>query len=61
MLSHVLDEVTNLEEVLVNSGQHYDHNMSQQFFTELDIPKPKYDLDVKSSSQARQVGLIMTD
>lgn len=29
---------------LVHTGQHYDEKMSQQFFTELDIPEPKVNL-----------------
>ena len=60
IVSNVLENLDEVQEVIVNSGQHYDYNMSQQFFNELSIPKPRYNLDVKSSSQASQVGSIMT-
>lgn len=33
-------------EVLVHTGQHYDYNMSDVFFEEMDVPKPDYNLGV---------------
>ena len=44
---------------LVHTGQHYDKNLSDTFFEELNIPKPNANLEVKSSSQAEQTGAIM--
>lgn len=46
-------------EILVNTGQHYDDNMSRIFFQELGIPMPEIDLDVGSGSHAQQTGQIM--
>lgn len=46
-------------EVLINTGQHYDYNMAGIFFDELNIPKPDYDLGVGSGSHGKQTGEMM--
>ena len=48
-----------ITEVLINTGQHYDYNMSKKFFEELDIPEPDYDLNVGSGPYARQMAKMM--
>ena len=44
------------KEVLVHTGQHYDYNMSEVFFEELDIPKPDYNLGISGGSHGRMTG-----
>ncbi|RZJ67897.1 MAG: UDP-N-acetylglucosamine 2-epimerase (non-hydrolyzing) [Flavobacterium sp.] len=44
---------------LVHTGQHYDKNLSDTFFEELNIPHPDANLEVKSGSQAVQTAAIM--
>jgi UDP-GlcNAc3NAcA epimerase len=44
---------------MVHTGQHYDRNMSETFFEELDMLPPDYNLGVGSSSHAAQTGEIM--
>ena len=44
---------------LVHTGQHYDKNLSDTFFEELNIPLPDVNLEVKSGSQAEQTAAIM--
>jgi UDP-N-acetylglucosamine 2-epimerase (non-hydrolysing) len=44
---------------LVHTGQHYDKNLSDTFFEELNIPLPHTNLDVKSGTQSEQTAAIM--
>ncbi len=46
--------------ILVHTGQHYDYQMSEIFFKELRLPKPKHYLAVGSGSHAVQTAKIMT-
>ncbi len=48
------------EQVLVHTGQHYDYNMSQVFFEQLEMPAPDEFLNVGSGSHAAQTAAVMT-
>lgn len=50
----------HFEEILVHTGQHYDPNMSDVFFEELHIPKPKYHLEIGSGSHGVMTGAMLT-
>lgn len=47
------------QEILIHTGQHYDTNMSDIFFEELEIPRPDINLGVGSGSHAKQTADIM--
>jgi UDP-N-acetylglucosamine 2-epimerase (non-hydrolysing) len=49
-----------VEQTLVHTGQHYDGNMSDVFFSQLEIPAPDVNLGVGSGSHARQTAEIMS-
>lgn len=53
------NEINNITFRLIHTGQHYDKNLSETFFNELNIPMPSVNLEVKSGSQAEQTGAIM--
>jgi UDP-N-acetylglucosamine 2-epimerase (non-hydrolysing) len=45
--------------VLVHTGQHYDIQMSQAFFDDLELPPPDFNLEVGSASHAQQTSRVM--
>lgn len=49
----------DFEHVIVHSGQHYDFNMSGQFFEELNIPNPNYNLEIGSGHHVVQMAKCM--
>jgi UDP-N-acetylglucosamine 2-epimerase (non-hydrolysing) len=54
-----LQRRSGVEQILVHTGQHYDFNMSDVFFQQLEIPAPDINLKVGSSSHAQQTGEVM--
>jgi len=59
VLSRIIASRDGVEEILVHTGQHYDANMSDIFFEEMEIPKPKYNLDVNSLSHGAMTGRML--
>ena len=58
-LSKLIAETDGLTEVMVHTGQHYDYALSQQFFDELKIASPQYNLEVGSGRHVVQMTEIM--
>jgi len=59
VLSRVLLQRDEVEEILVHTGQHYDSNMSDIFFEEMAIPVPKYFLGVGGNSHGSMTGQMI--
>jgi UDP-N-acetylglucosamine 2-epimerase len=47
------------EQILVHTGQHYDHNMSEQFFADMGLPRPDINLEIGSGSHGAATGRIV--
>lgn len=52
-------EAASVDEVLLHTGQHFDANMSDLFFSELSIPEPRYNLGIGGGSHAANTGRAM--
>lgn len=58
-LYHELLKRDGIEAVIVHTGQHYDLNMSDVFFQDLNLPEPHIHLGVGSGTHAEQTGHVM--
>jgi UDP-N-acetylglucosamine 2-epimerase (non-hydrolysing) len=54
------NDIRDIKYRLIHTGQHYDINMSNKFFEELNIPNPDIHLNAGGGTQAEQTGAIMT-
>jgi UDP-GlcNAc3NAcA epimerase len=50
-----------IEEIIVHTGQHFDANMSEVFFEEMEIPKPTYNLEINSLSHGAMTGRMIEE
>lgn len=51
--------ILGIEEKIIHTGQHFDTNMSDVFFEEMEIPKPAYQLDIHSLSHGAMTGRML--
>ena len=60
-MAPIIDEISkrDIEQVVIHTGQHYDEEMSDNFFKDLEIPTPDYNIHVGSGTHGKQTGLMM--
>ena len=59
VLSRIIKQKNDFIEVIVHTGQHFDNIMSDIFFDEMNIPKPKYNLDINGLRHGAMTGQMM--
>ena len=50
---------SGIDEIIVHTGQHFDANMSQVFFDEMEIPHPNYNLEIQGLNHGAMTGRMM--
>ena len=58
-VSRIIKKISSFSEVIMHTGQHFDYNMSDIFFDEMDIPRPHYNLEINSLSHGAMTGRML--
>ena len=60
-MAPIIDEISkrDIDQIVLHTGQHYDKEMSDTFFKDLDIQTPDYNIHVGSGTHGKQTGLMM--
>ncbi len=60
-MAPIIDEISrrDIDQIILHTGQHYDEEMSDAFFKDLDIQTPDYNIHVGSGTHGKQTGLMM--
>lgn len=59
VVSRVIKALPSVEEILIHTGQHFDTNMSDVFFDELDIRKPDFQLKIGGGTHGQNTGRMI--
>ncbi len=54
-------QIFGIDEKIIHTGQHFDANMSEVFFEEMEIPKPAYNLDIHGLTHGAMTGRMLED
>ncbi len=62
-MSSIIDEISNSENecIIIHTGQHFDDEMSKQFFIDLKLPLPKYNIGIGSNTAIKQISIIISE
>ena len=61
IVSKAIEQSTKLNEIIIHTGQHFDSNMSDIFFNELNIPKPHYQLNINGGTHGSMTGRMLEE
>ena len=58
-VSREIAKHSNIQEIIIHTGQHFDANMSDIFFDEMSIPRPDYNLDINGLGHGAMTGQML--
>ena len=61
VVSRAIKEIEGIEEVVLHTGQHFDTNMSEVFFDQLELPRPDIQLDIHGGSHGEMTGRMLAE
>lgn len=62
-MSSLIDEINKHDDecVIIHTGQHFDDEMSKQFFIDLNLPLPDYNIGIGSNTAIKQISIIISE
>ncbi|MAY13934.1 MAG: UDP-N-acetylglucosamine 2-epimerase (non-hydrolyzing) [Oceanospirillaceae bacterium] len=61
VVSRAIQQTTGIEEIILHTGQHFDANMSDIFFNQLNIPRPHIQLDIHGGNHGEMTGRMLAE
>lgn len=61
VVSRAIQQTTGIEEIMLHTGQHFDANMSDIFFNQLNIPRPHIQLDIHGGNHGEMTGRMLAE
>jgi UDP-GlcNAc3NAcA epimerase len=61
VVSRAIQQTDGIEEIMLHTGQHFDANMSDIFFNQLNIPRPHIQLDIHGGSHGEMTGRMLAE
>ena len=61
VVSRAIKQTDGIEEMMLHTGQHFDANMSDIFFNQLNIPRPNIQLDIHGGSHGEMTGRMLAE
>lgn len=61
VVSRAIQQSSGMQEIMLHTGQHFDANMSDIFFNQLDIPRPDIQLDIHGGTHGLMTGRMLSE